>query len=182
MILQPQITFQNLPHSEIIENNILDRIKKLDRFYDQIMHCDVVIEEVTKHQHKGRLFKTHINLTVPGHKITVNRASNEDIYVAARDAFDAAKRQLQNFARRRRGDVKSHALPTHGVITRLFPQEGYGFIESDNNEYYFTFDNVQQADFQLLNVDTEVLFLPTSGNEGLQANRITFGKHQKLGE
>ena len=36
-----------------------------------------------------------------------NRAHHEDAYVALRDAFDAAKRQLEEIARVQRGDVKA---------------------------------------------------------------------------
>jgi hypothetical protein len=32
-----------------------------------------------------------------------------DVYVALRDAFDSARRLLQDYARERRGDVKQHA-------------------------------------------------------------------------
>jgi hypothetical protein len=36
---------------------------------------------------------------VPGSEIVVDRQENEDVYVALRDAFDAAKRQLEDYAR-----------------------------------------------------------------------------------
>jgi hypothetical protein len=35
-------------------------------------------------------------------------AAHEDLYVAIRDAFNAAGRKLQDYARRRRGAVKNH--------------------------------------------------------------------------
>jgi len=50
-----------------------------------------------------------IDIKVPGSEIVVNRDKHEDIYVALRDAFDAAKRQVEEFGRRQRGDVKRHA-------------------------------------------------------------------------
>ncbi len=34
--------------------------------------------------------------------------SHEDVYVAVRDAFNAAARRLEDHARRMRGDVKTH--------------------------------------------------------------------------
>jgi hypothetical protein len=38
----------------------------------------------------------------------VNRDRDEDVYVALRNAFDAAKRQLEDYVRLLRGDVKTH--------------------------------------------------------------------------
>jgi hypothetical protein len=34
--------------------------------------------------------------------------------VTLHDAFDAARRELQDFVRRRQGHVKSHETPPHG--------------------------------------------------------------------
>ncbi|MGH8731193.1 MAG: hypothetical protein ACREVF_05715 [Burkholderiales bacterium] len=38
----------------------------------------------------------------------VNHDAHEDVYVALRDAFNAASRQLEDSIRRMRGDVKHH--------------------------------------------------------------------------
>jgi hypothetical protein len=51
---------------------------------------------------------------MPGKDVHVNQEgpknqAHEDIYVAIRDAFDAAVRQLEDHARKLRGDVKSRA-------------------------------------------------------------------------
>ena len=49
-----------------------------------------------------------IDIGVPGNEIVVNHNHDEDVYVAMRDAFDAAKRQLEDYARKIRGDTKVH--------------------------------------------------------------------------
>ena len=41
------------------------------------------------------------------HTGRVNHA-HDDVYVAIRDAFDAAVRQVEDHARRMRGDTKTH--------------------------------------------------------------------------
>ena len=60
-----------------------------------------------------------VDLTAPGREIVVNRQHAEDVYVALRDAFDAAKRQLDDYACMQRGDVKSHSSvpPPLGKVT-----------------------------------------------------------------
>ena len=78
---------------------------------------------------KGKLYAVHIDLTVPDRKIAVTRSgpkdhAHEDVYVALRDAFNAATRMLEDHSRRTGGRVKSHELPLHGKIVRLYtPKE-----------------------------------------------------------
>jgi ribosomal subunit interface protein len=103
-----QVTLQDFPHSDAIEGRIQRKAAKLSRFYDRIMGCRVVVESPQRHRHKGKLYSVHIDLTVPGGELVANRAQHEDIYVAIRDAFDAITRQLEDYARRQRGEVKNH--------------------------------------------------------------------------
>lgn len=112
MPIQPiQIVFQNLEPSPAIEAAIRERAQKLDRFYDRIMHCRVVVEAPHKHHRQGMLYTVRIEVTVPDDKLLVTRDpaqdhAHEDVYVSIRDAFDAMRRQLEEFARKRRGEVK----------------------------------------------------------------------------
>jgi hypothetical protein len=56
----------------------------------------------------GRLFSVRIDVTLPGHELAINRVQDEDAYVALRDAFDAARRKVDESMRIRRGEVKQH--------------------------------------------------------------------------
>ena len=106
-----QVTLKDMPQSEAVESRIREKTEKLSRFYDRIISCRVVVETPQRHQHQGKLYSVRIDLTVPGAELVVNRAQDEDVYVAIRDAFVAITRQLEDFARRQRGDVKTHAAP-----------------------------------------------------------------------
>jgi len=103
-----QITLRDMPHSEAVESRIRQRAEKLNRFYDRIMGCRVVVEMPQRNRHQGKLHSVRIDLTVPGGELVVNRVQDEDVYIAIRDAFDAAGRQLEDYARKRRGEVKNH--------------------------------------------------------------------------
>lgn len=94
-----QITFRDIPHSDALDAHIRDRAQKLDQVFGDIISCRVVVEQPARHQQQGKPFNIHIDLGVPGSEIVVDRQANEDIYVALRDAFDAAKRQLEDYAR-----------------------------------------------------------------------------------
>ena len=173
-----QITLCDIPHSDAVEAVIREKAEKLDLLYPHVMSCRVVVEIAGKHKHQGRQFNVRIDITVPGSEIVVNRDLNEDIYVALRDSFDAAKRQLEDYGRKQRGDAKTHEPVFHGHIARLFPAEGYGFIkDSEGRELYFSSENLVNADFDRIKEGAEVQFLEESAAEGLQAKRVSFGKH-----
>ncbi len=108
-----EITFHNLEPSTAIEQNIRKRAAKLDRQFGNLQSCRVVVEAPHKHQHKGIPYHVRIEIGVPDQEIVVSRVptsatANQDAYVAVRDAFDAATRQLEAYSEKRRGQVKSH--------------------------------------------------------------------------
>lgn len=103
-----EITFRDVPHSDALESDIRDKVSKLETFYPHMTGCHVVVEMPHKHNHQGREFVVRLDIKVPGGELVVNHEHNADAHVAVRDAFDAAKRKLQDYARRQRGEVKRH--------------------------------------------------------------------------
>jgi ribosomal subunit interface protein len=107
-----QITVRGMEHSDALDQHIREKVEKLDRLYPKLMGCRVVAELEDRHKHQGKHFAVRVDVTAPGKEIVVNRQHAEDVYVALRDAFDAAKRQLEDYAHIQRGDVKAHtAVP-----------------------------------------------------------------------
>lgn len=104
-----QITIRDVEHSEALEAHIRTKAQKLDEFFNHIMSCRVVVDMPHKHHQQGKQFNVRIDIGVAGSEIVVNRDHAEDVYVALRDAFDAAKRQVEEYARKLRGDIKTHA-------------------------------------------------------------------------
>lgn len=109
----PQITFRNMPVSQAVEAKILERAEALDRFFPNIVACHVVVESTARAHVKGKLYYLRVDLTVPGKTIVSKRHpdehhAHEDIYVALRDAFDEARRQLEDYSHRLKGMVKKH--------------------------------------------------------------------------
>ena len=94
-----QVTFRDIPHSDALETHVRDKAQKLEQLFSDIISCRVVVEQPAKHHQQGKLFNVRIDLGVPGSEIVVDKQPNEDVYVALRDAFDAAKRQLEDYAR-----------------------------------------------------------------------------------
>ena len=173
-----QVTFRNMQHSTVIESNINEKASKLDRFYDRIMGCRVIVEASQRRHHQGNLYSVRIDITVPGKELAVSRKEDTDAYVAIRDAFDAAMRLLEEHGRQVRGSVKAHTEPPTGRIVRIFPEADYGFIKTpDEREIYFHKNSVlDDVDFNHLKFGTEVTFIEEQGTEGPQAARVAINR------
>jgi ribosome-associated translation inhibitor RaiA len=107
--LPVQVTFRGMARSAALEEAIQDRAAKLDRFHPSVVSCRAVVEEIARHKQQGKEFVVRLDIKVTGAEVAINRDHSEDAFVAVRDAFDAARRQLEDHARRMRGEVKSHA-------------------------------------------------------------------------
>lgn len=106
-----QIVFRDIPSSEAIDAEIRKRVAKLEKICGDLIGCRISVEADGKHKTQGKLYKVRVDITVPNDELVVDghRTMNEDAYVALRDSFDAASRQLEEYAQRRRGEIKSHA-------------------------------------------------------------------------
>lgn len=114
-----QITFRNIESTPAIQEKVQDRVNRLHKYCQEIIHCRVVIEEPHKSHHKGNLYHVSVDISVPGEELAVSQHpgthdSNKDLYVTIAEAFDAAERQLKTYADRRHGLVKRHNNTTPG--------------------------------------------------------------------
>ncbi len=181
-----QITFRHMDSSDAVVARIRERTAELERYSDRMTSCRVVVECRHPRHQQGNLFRVRVDLKVPGREIVVGRdpaahRAHEDVYVAIRDAFDAARRLLEDHLRERRGEVKLHTVPDHGRIARLLPEQDCGFILSaDGNEIYFHRHSVTNGGFEKLAVGDEVRFVAQHSEsvEGPQASTVVLlGKH-----
>lgn len=184
MQIPVQIVFRGMKPSPAVETNIRAHVDKLERFFDRIMSCRIVVEQGHRHGHKGNLFHVRIDLKVPNGELVASRdpaehQAHQDVYVSIRDAFDAIQRQLEDFARRHRGNVKTHETPPHGRVVELYTGADYGQIETaDGKRIYFHRNSVVDGDFAKLAIGTEVRFVEESGELGPQASTVhVVGKH-----
>ncbi len=169
MILPLQITSRNLELTEAIKTNIREHAENLDKYYSRIMSCRIAIEALPNRS----LYNVRIDMTVPGAELVVKLDPNADLYIAIRDAFRDARRQLEDFARRQRGDVKHHEEPSHARISSLFHDRGYGFLTTvDGREIYFHENSVQNQKFEQLEIGMEVRFAEEMGEKGPQATYV----------
>lgn len=185
MQLPLQISFHGLDRSEVLEANVREHATKLEEFCDRVTSCHVVLEKPHKHHHRGNIYHVRIHVAVPRRELVVDREpeadhAHEDPYVTVRDAFKAMRRQLEDYAREIRGDVKTHAAQPHGRVVRLSPDEDYGIIESsDGREIYFHRHSVLDDAFVRLEVGTIVTFVEEQGEKGPQASTVRVSGHER---
>lgn len=196
MKLTPMITFRGMDRSDALESEIQARINKLETYYRSIMGCRVLVELAQRHHEAGNRYHVRIDLTVPGEEIVVAHeaslhATAQDVdverarkadetdperkhaRVAIREAFDVARRQLQDYVRRQRGTVKAPVRQPHGRVARLFPVDGYGYIEAeDGHEVYFQKSSVLGNAFEHLTVGSAVSFVEEPGEKGPRASTV----------
>lgn len=178
------ITFQNMPVSDAVEAKIRERAEALERFFPDIVSCRVAVETNAQQHRQGKLYHVRIVLVVPGSDLVVNRDpsqhhAHEDVQVAVRDAFDAARRQLEDYVRRIRADIKTHETPPHGRILRLFPDHAF-IATSDGQEIYMHRNALIEGKFEQLSEGDEVRYHlhEQEGEKGPQASTvIPIGKH-----
>ncbi|MGZ8157224.1 MAG: HPF/RaiA family ribosome-associated protein [Methylobacter sp.] len=173
-----QITFRGIPHSDAVEARIREKVSKLDRFHSHIMGCRVAVEAEHHRHHQGNQYHIRIDLTTPRKELIISREHHdkqayEDIYVAIRDAFDAATRQLEDYARIQRGKVKTHELQSTGTVIRLLPAKDHGFIAAaDDREIYFHRNSVTGDGFDALKVGDEIRYIEETDDLGPQASIV----------
>ena len=113
MELPLQISFRQMEPSPEFEAAIREKAAKLDTFASRITSCRVTVEPVGKHRKHGHPYSVHIDVTLPGGELVATREpgddqDHKDVAIAIRDAFEAVKRQLEDYVRRQRGAVKAH--------------------------------------------------------------------------
>ena len=175
-----EITFRGMNHSAAVEEWVNERAAKLDKFYSNIISCRVAIEKPQSHQKSGSAYRIRVEVYVPHkHQIIVRREAGEgdmhdNLYLIIKEAFDAALKQLKNLKAKQRREVKIHPeQEVQAMVARIFPEEGYGFIETiDGREIYFHRNSVLHSDFAKLKVGTGVRFAEEMGDDGPQATSV----------
>ena len=175
----PELIFHDIDRSPWVENYILERVQRLDKFADGITSCRVSLTQEQGSHHKGNRYSMLVEVrTPPNHDLAAKKAKivrdmQTQLPALINLAFGAIERQLKKTAQVRRGEVKHQERKLHGIVEKLF-EEGYGFLRSlvDGREVYFHRNSVLHGDFERLAIGTEVRFMPQEGDDGPQASSV----------
>lgn len=173
-----EITFRGMDRSEAVEAEIRKHVESLEHFCDRIISCHVTLSLPHRHQHQGKLFEVKILISVPQKELVVSRhpqddQTHTDAHIALRDAFKAMRRELEDYVREIRGDVKSHETHPQGKVSELFPLQDYGFIQTSNDRrVYFHRNSVLAGRFDDLEIGSSVSYVEEMGEKGPQASTV----------
>lgn len=174
-----EITYRGVEKTDAVEALIHEKVAKLEQVCDHISSCHIAIEKIHDRPSAGSPYRVRLDITVPpGHELVSENNSEGNQYdsldVVIRDAFKAARRQLKKLNERQHDKVKTHETEdTAGIITKLFADEGYGFLRSlEGREIYFHHNSVLHDDFDRLEIGTGVRFFVEQGDEGPQASTV----------
>jgi len=176
--MEPTITFKGMEASPAVQARIIEKAAKLARLESRILGCHVIIEAPHRRGRQGKVYHVRLDIKVPSGQIVINREpelnhAHEDVYVAIRDAFNAAVRKLEDHGRGMDAHrVKPHAARRSGVVARLITEEGYGFIEANGDEFYFHRDSVT-IPWESMTIGTKVHFAEHNGAKGPYASGVT---------
>lgn len=174
-----QIDFRGVDGTSEAEALIREKATKLDRYQRRIVSIRVMVEMPHKHHKAGNQYRIKLEIHIPGDVIVVDRESArnvnyEQLGPAVRDVFETASRLLEEHQTRSKNrSAAENSKPLHAKVVRLFPDQGYGFIQSlDGREIYFHENSVVNSSFDQLKEGIEVRFAEEEGNKGPQASSV----------
>lgn len=105
-----QIVFHNIDQSDALTDNVNKRVEKLRRYNGDIIGGRVVLDSPHNNHHKGKVYSVTLELHTPNKEVVVTQEqhdnhAHEDLYVAIRDAFNAAERQLKSVDKKHRKEA-----------------------------------------------------------------------------
>jgi cold shock CspA family protein len=154
----------------------------LEHKHPNIIGCRVVVDVPHRSPESGKPpIGVAVEVDMPAKKMIVAREEQErremknDHYAVVNRAFAAAERQLDSITQIQRHEVKHHeGGSVAGLVVRLFPDQGYGFVEvAGSTDLYFARD-VANGGFDNLKVGSmvEVTRAMVDGPMGPQASSI----------
>lgn len=174
-----QLTFRDMDHSDAVEADVRKQVAKLEKMFPNLItSCRVIVEHSHQRHHQGNLFHARVDITVTGRELVASREpdqdhAHEDMHVVIRDAFTAAKRQLQEYSDKLRHEVKTHQFPPHGRVSSLAPLEDFGRIETeDGRDIYFHRNSVSNGGFDKLEIGDRVSFKAQEDDPGPKATVV----------
>ncbi|MBT3531905.1 MAG: ribosome-associated translation inhibitor RaiA [Gammaproteobacteria bacterium] len=107
-----QVLFHNIDQTDALTEAVQKRINKLERYCDQIITGRVVLDSPHNNHHKGRVYSVTLEIHTSEKEVRVNQDqhdnhAHEDLYIAIRDAFNVAERQLKSIDKKHRSTPAS---------------------------------------------------------------------------
>jgi len=172
--MELHIESRNIEMAPEWQHEIEDRMTKLQSVYDHLIHGRVTLTKNLHHNKAQHVAEALVVVSLPGRHTITARKEEKTFEEAIRAAFAAMQIELRKYRDRRASkDIRSPVIPLRGVISKLFPEQGYGFIlQAGGGEVYFHRNAVHDFKFEDLEDGTEVAFNVEEGEKGPQATTV----------
>lgn len=169
-----QIESRNVGMTPRWKAEIEKRMADLQEGHDDIIHARVTLTKNPHHKKAKNVAEALIVVTLPGRHTFTARKEEKTFEEAIRAAFFSIEIELDKYRDKRASkEIRLPPLPCRGVVCKLFPQEGYGFIlQEGGGEVYFHKNAVHGMKFEELEDGTEVAFNVEEGEKGPQATTV----------
>lgn len=172
--MELQIESRNVEMTPAWQTEIEQRMDKLQDEHNEITHARVSLTKNRHHQNAPNVAEALVVVTLPVRHTISARKAEKTFEEAIRAAFFSIDIELKKF-RDKRGsrEIRVSPVPLRGVICKLFPQAGYGFIlQEGGGEVYFHRNAVHEMTFESLEDGTVVSFNLEEGDQGPQATTV----------
>lgn len=104
MSIETTVSFQGMSPSPALRDDIQRHAARLTRYAPRLQACDVTVRLDENRHRQGNHYLVRIRLTMPGRIFEAGDLApadrrHEDAYLATHDAFEAARRQLEDHVR-----------------------------------------------------------------------------------
>jgi ribosomal subunit interface protein len=172
--MELQIEGRNIKMTPEWQREIEERMTKLQSVYDHLIHGRVTLTKNLHHNKTQHVAEALIVVSLPGRHTITARKEEKTFEEAIRASLVAMQVELRKYHDKRASkDLRSPVIPLRGVISKLFPEQGYGFIlQAGGSEVYFHRNAVHDFKFEDLEDGTEVAFNVEEGEQGPQATTV----------
>jgi cold shock CspA family protein/ribosome-associated translation inhibitor RaiA len=156
------------------KDEIERRMEDLNAGHNDILHGRVTLIKNKHHKKITNVAEALVVVTLPGRHTFTARKEDKTFEEAIRAAFAAVDIEMEKYRGKRAAkEIRLPPIPLRGVVCKLFPKEGYGFILQDGGgEVYFHRNAVHGLKFEELEDGMEVAFNVEAGEKGPQATTV----------
>lgn len=172
--MELKIESRNVAMTPRWKTEIEERMAGLQNRHDDLIHGRVTLIKNRHHKKSARVAEARLVVTLPGRRTITASKEDKTFEEAIRAAFAAAEIELRKVREKRASkEIRVPPVPLRGVVCKLFPNEGYGFIlKEGGGEVYFHRNAVRDLDFGELEDGAEVSFNAEEGEKGPQATVV----------
>src|SRR5215470_6408128 len=181
-----EIGFDNVDSPAWAEDEIRNRVAKLEKLYDRLVSCRVCVAQRATNSNGTIPPVVHIELGIPGRPdIVVSHEPDHlqrkfqapDLHNAIHEAFRIAEDRLAGLKQKRDGRTKDahHDAGNQflGEVAEITPEEDFGFLMTkEGGLLYFHRNSLLSGDFDALRRGDEVYYVEHMGDTGPTASKV----------